>query len=86
MGEKIHMVTLMRWNIDEMEEQGVSCLDIGGTRNKSRTVDWGLILDVSWPDVETESDGCRMELLYGPGSSLNEQKQGNEMKIVTYLG
>ena len=40
-GEKIHMVTVMRWNIDEMEEQGVSCLDIGGTGNKSRTVNWG---------------------------------------------
>ena len=77
MGEKIHMVTLVHWNIDEMEEQGVPCLDIGGTGNKSRTVDWG-----------THFGGflARLGLLYGPGSGLNERKQGDEMKIVTYLG
>ena len=32
------MVTLVHRNIDEMEEQGVSGLDIGGTGNKLRTV------------------------------------------------
>ena len=72
------MVTLVHWNIDEMEEQGVSGLDIGGTGNKLRTV---LILDVSWPDVETESDGRRMGLRYGPGSSLNGQRQGTHLHI-----
>ena len=35
------MTTLVHWNIDEMEEQGVSGLDIGGIGNKLRTVDWG---------------------------------------------
>ena len=73
------MVALVHWNIDEMEEQGVSGLDIRGSGNKLRTV---LILEVSWPDAETESDGRRMGLRYGPGSSLNEQKQGTHRHIL----
>ena len=40
-GGKIHMVTLVYWNIDEIKEKGVSSLGIGRTGNQLRIANWG---------------------------------------------